>query len=205
MKLVFQWLLLFIFTFSTTTFGALNKTPRLSLVNRSLKDPNAVSATVSRDLQVFFYNQTLDHFNFNPESYATFPQRYFINFKWWGGAKTHAPIIVYLGAEGPIDEDIKILGFFTENAPGFNALLVYLEHRFYGESNPVGSTGDPDSVADSVDAMAKSVKNETLRGYFNSAQALADYAEILVHLKKKLHAHKSPIIVVGGSYGGSKS
>ncbi|PWA93096.1 serine carboxypeptidase S28 family protein [Artemisia annua] len=198
MKLVFLWLLLFVFTFSATTFGALNKTPRLSLINRSLKDPNAVSATVSKDLQVFFYNQTLDHFNFNPESYATFPQRYFINFKWWGGAKTHAPIIVYLGAEGPIDRDIEILGFFTENAPGFNALLVYIEHRFYGESNPVESSGDPDSV----EAMAKSVKNETLRGYFNSAQALADYAEILVHLKKKLHAHKSPIIVVGGSYGG---
>lgn len=198
MKLVFLWLLLFVFTFSTTTFGALNKTPRLSLVNRSLKDPNAVSATVSKDLKVFFYNQTLDHFNFNPESYATFPQRYFINFKWWGGAKTHAPIIVYLGAEGPIDQDIEILGFFTENAPRFNALLVYLEHRFYGESNPVESSGDPDSV----EAMAQSVKNETLRGYFNSAQALADYAEILVHLKKKLHAHTSPIIVVGGSYGG---
>lgn len=53
--------------------------------------------------------------------------------------------------------------------------------------------------------MEKSVKNKNLRGYFNSAQALADYAEVLEHLKKKLHAHNSPIIVMGGSYGGSKS
>lgn len=42
------------------------------------------------------------------------------------------------------------------------------------------------------------------RGYFNSAQALADYAEVLLHVKDRFSAHNSPIIVVGGSYGGSK-
>ncbi|GKB75744.1 lysosomal Pro-X carboxypeptidase [Tanacetum coccineum] len=50
--------------------------------------------------------------------------------------------------------------------------------------------------------MEKSLKNKNVRGYFNSAQSLADYAEILVHLKKKLRAYHSPIIVIGGSYGG---
>lgn len=43
------------------------------------------------------------------------------------------------------------------------------------------------------------------RGYFNSAQALADYAEVLLHVKDRFSAHNSPIIVVGGSYGGSKN
>ena len=33
---------------------------------------------------------------------------------------------------------------------------------------------------------------------------LADYAEILLHIKKTLSAEMSPIIVVGASYGGSK-
>lgn len=50
--------------------------------------------------------------------------------------------------------------------------------------------------------MKESLKNATIRGYFNSAQALADYAEILVYLKHKLLAHSSPIIVIGASYGG---
>lgn len=48
------------------------------------------------------------------------------------------------------------------------------------------------------------MKNESARGYFNSAQAIADYAEVLVYLKKKLSAKNSPIIVIGASYGGSK-
>ncbi|KAJ6856326.1 hypothetical protein NC651_038052 [Populus alba x Populus x berolinensis] len=36
----------------------------------------------------------------------------------------------------------------------------------------------------------------------DSAQALADYAEIIIHVKEKFHAQRSPVIVVGASYGG---
>jgi lysosomal Pro-X carboxypeptidase len=53
--------------------------------------------------------------------------------------------------------------------------------------------------------MNEALKNASTRGYFNSAQAIADYAAVLLHVKKKLSAQNSPIIVVGGSYGGSKS
>ena len=49
------------------------------------------------------------------------------------------------------------------------------------------------------------MKNESTRGYFNSVQAIADYAVVLLHVKKKLSAENSPVIVIGGSYGGSKS
>lgn len=48
------------------------------------------------------------------------------------------------------------------------------------------------------------MKNESSRAYFNSAQAIADYAAVLLHIKKNLSAENSPIIVIGGSYGGSK-
>lgn len=48
------------------------------------------------------------------------------------------------------------------------------------------------------------MKNATTRGCFNSAQAIADYAAVLLDLKKRLSAQNSPIIVIGGSYGGSK-
>lgn len=50
----------------------------------------------------------------------------------------------------------------------------------------------------------EALKNASTLGYFNSAQAIADYAAVLMHIKKKLHAKHSPVIVIGGSYGGSK-
>lgn len=53
--------------------------------------------------------------------------------------------------------------------------------------------------------MEEAMKHENIRGYFNSAQAIADYAEVLLYTKRRLSALNSPIIVVGGSYGGSKS
>ena len=52
--------------------------------------------------------------------------------------------------------------------------------------------------------MKEVVKNESVRGYFSSAQALADHAELILHLKNKLDAHYSPVIVFGGSYSGSE-
>ncbi|VFQ76648.1 unnamed protein product [Cuscuta campestris] len=80
-------------------------------------------------------------------------------------------------------------GFLTDIAPTFKALLVYIEHRFYGESIPMGK-------------MEDAMRNKTTRGFFNSGQALADYAQVLLHIKKQFNATKSPIVVIGGSYGG---
>ena len=48
------------------------------------------------------------------------------------------------------------------------------------------------------------LKNASTLGYFNSAQAITDYAEILLYIKEKFNARHSPVIVIGGSYGGSK-
>ena len=66
------------------------------------------------------------------------------------------------------------------------------QHRYYGKSIPFGS-------------WEEAMSNPDTLGYFNSAQALADYAEILLHIKKILNARYSPLIVFGGSYGGSLS
>lgn len=52
--------------------------------------------------------------------------------------------------------------------------------------------------------MEEAMKNGSSRAHFNSAQAIADYAAVLLHIKKNLSAKNSPIIVIGGSYGGSK-
>lgn len=47
------------------------------------------------------------------------------------------------------------------------------------------------------------MRNANSLGYLNSAQALADYAAVIMHVKNKLSAQNSPVIVIGGSYGGS--
>ncbi|XP_010527988.1 PREDICTED: lysosomal Pro-X carboxypeptidase-like [Tarenaya hassleriana] len=151
-----------------------------------LKPDNYGSAS---DVEFFFFDQNLDHFTYTPESYTTFRQRYAIDFSYWGGAKTNSPILAYLGAESPMDSDLSVVGFLRDNGLHFKALLVYIEHRYYGESMPFGSAKE-------------ALKNATTMGYFNTAQALADYAEILMHIKDKYATKHSPIIVIGGSYGG---
>ncbi|KAH1070922.1 hypothetical protein AAZX31_03G179200 [Glycine max] len=137
-----------------------------------------------------FFTQILGHFSYNPQSYQTFQQRYLINDTYWGGAKNNAPIFVYMGNEGDIEWIAQITGFMFDTAPYFKALLVFIEHRYYGKSFPFGGN---EEVANA---------NSSTLGYLSSTQALADYATLIIDLKKNLSATDSPVIVIGGSYGG---
>ncbi|KAH9619333.1 hypothetical protein KSS87_001632 [Heliosperma pusillum] len=129
-----------------------------------------------------YFTQILDHFNFNPQSYQTFQHRYLLNDKYWGGAKKNAPIFVYMGNEGDIEWFANNTGFMFENAPHFNALLVFIEHRFYGKSIPYG--GD----------IKVAYQNASTQGYLSSTQALADYATLILDLKRNLSATDSPVV-----------
>ncbi|KAG8651723.1 hypothetical protein MANES_06G016300v8 [Manihot esculenta] len=151
----------------------------LKMVRRSL------SSQSYSELQSFYYSQTLDHFNYRPDSYQTFQQRYFINSQYWGGANTSSPIFAYLGAETDVTLNIPAIGFIDDLAARFKGLLLYMEHRYYGESIPFGSN-----------------QNSSTLGYFSSTQALADYAQLIIDVKKNLSAENCPVIAVGGSYGG---
>ncbi|KAL4365098.1 hypothetical protein HN51_025645 [Arachis hypogaea] len=183
---------IFISTYVISSTHPLMVIPRLSPIpewETILYNNNFASSSLSSDdVKTFYYNQTLDHFNYKPQSYQTFQQRYLMNFKYWGGANSSAPIFAYLGAEAPIDGSPEGLGFITDNAASFNALLLYIEHRYYGKSIPFGS-------------REEALKNASTIGYFNSAQAIADYAELIIHIKNT-YSLKSPVIVFGGSYGG---
>lgn len=66
-------------------------------------------------------------------------------------------------------------------------MVVFIEHRYYGKSVP--------------DIAQTNHSAETL-GYLTSEQALADYAELIQHLKKNHSAQDSPVVLFGGSYGG---
>lgn len=135
-----------------------------------------------------FFPQQLDHFTFKPKSYNVFYQKYLINSTYWDQGPTHtAPIFVYTGNEGDIEWFAANTGFMMDIAPKFHALIVFIEHRFYGESLPFGKD---------------SYKSAEKLGYLSSTQALADYAVLIRSLKQNLSAEASPVVVFGGSYGG---
>ncbi|XP_071698632.1 uncharacterized protein [Rutidosis leptorrhynchoides] len=187
---VFMKLCMFLLIGMTYVFGKSFGTRPLGAINRSFKPIkiNAESSLNSLGYKVYNYTQTLDHFNFKPDSHMTFQNRYIVISKYWGGSSKNAPIFVYTGEEVDIIADVE-LGFPPLLAARFKALLVYIEHRYYGTSMPFGSRD-------------KAYKNSSTLGYFTSEQALADYAQIIVDLKKNMSAQSCPVITIGASYGG---
>ncbi|PKA52864.1 putative serine protease EDA2 [Apostasia shenzhenica] len=131
-----------------------------------------------------YFPQQLDHFSYQPKSYTIFYQKYLTNLTFWARGR---PIFVYTGNEGDIEWFAANTEFMMDIAPKFQALLVFIEHRFYGKSMPFGK---------------KSYKSAETLGYLNSAQAMADYAILIRSLKKNLSSESSPVVVFGGSYGG---
>ncbi|CAG9862931.1 unnamed protein product [Phyllotreta striolata] len=133
----------------------------------------------------------IDHLSFS-DQLVTFKIRYLVS------AKYHVkdgPIFVYLGHEGDITMYAENTGFLFDIAPTFNALLAFIEHRYYGQSLPFGNR---------TFASAENMK------YLTTAQALEDFAMIIDGLKKEFFesvttAESYPIIAFGASYGGMLS
>eukprot|EP00042_Codosiga_hollandica_P035263 m.260053 g.260053 ORF g.260053 m.260053 type:complete len:474 (+) comp54593_c0_seq1:2142-3563(+) len=132
---------------------------------------------------IHWFQQTLDHFNFQTEP-QTFAQRYLVVNQHF---KPGGPIMFYCGNEGVIWSFYNNTGFIFDIAPEFNALIVFAEHRYYGESLPFGNN---------------SFVRQNL-AYLSIEQALADYAQLLLVLRAE-HGN-APVIAFGGSYGGMLS
>lgn len=126
----------------------------------------------------------VDHFSYS--SNRTYEMRYMTADQYWD--KNGGPIFFYTGNEDDVETFVSNTGLMWEWAPEFKALLVFAEHRFYGQSMPFGNDSflSPQNL-----------------GYLTSEQALADYADLLIHLKASLPgAEKSPVVAIGGSYAG---
>jgi len=111
-------------------------------------------------------------------------QRYFENSQFWGGPGY--PIFVFIGGEG--EESCKRLTdhmYLYDQAKEHKALLLDLEHRFYGESYPT-----PTMTTEELSLLS-------------SDQALADLARFITWRKSELGAEESKVLTVGGSYPGN--
>lgn len=133
---------------------------------------------------IAYFKQKLDHFNFVQD--ATFSQRYLYTDQYWD---ENGPIFFYTGNEGSITSFWDNSGFVFEAAEQFNALVIFGEHRYYGESLPFGK---------------ESFEHDKV-GYLTIEQAMADYAVLITELKVQFKATKSKVVAFGGSYGGMLS
>ncbi|XP_078259250.1 lysosomal Pro-X carboxypeptidase isoform X2 [Rhinoraja longicauda] len=136
------------------------------------------------DYKTRYFDQKIDHFGFVEDS--TFKQRYLLADKYWN--KNGGPILFYTGNEGDITWFCNNTGFMWDISKELGAMLVFAEHRYYGESLPFGK---------------KTFSNLKYLNYFTSEQALADFAVLVRNLKETIPgAQNSPVIAIGGSYGG---
>lgn len=85
-------------------------------------------------LETKYIKVPVNHFSATEPS-KTFNLRYLVNAKNYieGGA-----VFVYTGGEREITIAAHNTGFLFEIAPIFNAMLVFIEHRYYGTSLPFG-------------------------------------------------------------------
>eukprot|EP01031_Cornospumella_fuschlensis_P033113 gene33113-40055_t len=142
-----------------------------------------------RDTQYeFFFEQRLDHFD--RQNSATFQQRFFVNETWWS-KDVNAPVFLCVGGEGPpLDRTVLVNSVhcndMVEIAPKHGALLLALEHRYYGPSNPFGE-----------DFSTPNLK------WLNTEQALGDIATFHSYISTKYNlTARNKWITFGGSYPG---
>ncbi|GAY64892.1 hypothetical protein CUMW_237070 [Citrus unshiu] len=188
LQFLFQFLsLLLLFTTIRLSATYPGSSTRFDTMRRRMTSKS--NSHLPPEFVTYYYTQTLDHFNYKPESYATFQQKYIMNFKYWGGASTSSPIIVYIGEEAPLTFGVHGKGFIFYLASRFKAMLLYIEHRYYGDSMPFGS-------------FDEAFRDANTLGFLSSTQALADCAQLITDVKRNLSAENCPVIAIGGSYGG---
>ena len=99
------------------------------------------SATGSSKLRQYWFDTIIDHFNFRrpASSNGSFPLRYFVSEEFLGKQPSSSPpCFFYAGNEADITTFIKNSGFLFEAAKEMRALIVFAEHRYYGQSYPFG-------------------------------------------------------------------
>jgi serine protease 16 len=133
-----------------------------------------------------WFNQTLDHFDVLGGG-MEWPQRFWVNATFWKGASS--PVFLYIEGEGAGSAYSVVSGEHVELAATYGALLVALEHRYYGASVPV-----PD------------FSTANMR-FLSSHQSIADIATFYDGFLKPHYnlTENNRVVTFGGSYPGALS
>ena len=153
----------------------------------SLLSAYALSARAAPvNVTTAWFTQRIDQYSWRPTATGAthYQQRYLYNDDFFRRDGTGC-IFFYTGNEGPVELYANHTGLIWENAAEHGALIVFAEHRYYGESMPLGAQSATDT------------------SYLSSSQALADYAALLRSIRENFTgAADAPAIAFGGSYGG---
>eukprot|EP00466_Bigelowiella_natans_P011168 jgi/Bigna1/72016/fgenesh1_pg.18_\ len=133
----------------------------------------------------------IDHFRFTSSIRGSktgndvFDQKYLYFDGFWNNDNTtedrSGPLLVYFGNEGKIEDFYNASGAIFEIAQELKAMVVFVEHRYYGQSLPFGNA-------------SFSAQNLV---YLTVEQALADMAVFLSQTPTLFQS-----VLFGGSYGG---
>ncbi|KAG9096169.1 hypothetical protein FRC07_010976 [Ceratobasidium sp. 392] len=139
---------------------------------------------------IYYFDQLIDHHN---PSLGTFKQRYYFTYEFY---QAGGPIVLNTPGESNME---GYSGYLTNRTlPGqiaqtTNGAVVFLEHRYFGQSNPYPNLNDTSLKYLSVD---QAIEGEYL-----------DYFANHVHLPMpggdQVPASKAPWILIGGSYPGA--
>ena len=106
----------------------LNGRPRKGFIGNP--PPPAENFQPAPDL---WFDQKLNHFD--DADLRRWKQRYFVNAS---SFRPGGPVFVNIGGEGRLSPLWVAVGHMVELANKYGALVLSLEHRFYGDSHPLG-------------------------------------------------------------------
>ncbi|XP_066140947.1 putative serine protease K12H4.7 [Euwallacea fornicatus] len=148
-----------------------------------LLDPPTDSEVSTKIVSDQYFKQRIDHFN--PTDTRVYNQRYYVNEDYYNEDSNH--VFLMLGGEWEANTIWLNSGAWIDSAKKYGAILFYLEHRFYGQSQPF-----------------EDLSTENLQ-YLSAHQALADAANFIKGMNDKYNMSTSEAkwIVYGGSYAGT--
>eukprot|EP00760_Papus_ankaliazontas_P004581 PhM_4_TR11968/c0_g1_i1/m.31008 len=151
------------------------------LYHEALLRHGTLSSRTYQNTTVNIFQQLIDHAN--PKR-GTFEQRFWYDTTYWKPGT--GPVFLYISGEGPASGSPS--GFITNVAANASALLITLEHRYYGESLPMPLTD-----------------KDTLMSTLNVDTVMADFRAFMEYFESTIVRQKVRWVAVGGSYAGALS